>query len=138
MQEKWEKFAYIKNFYYLCTRFLKGVLRALSLERFLWSGLRNVGWSNHSAPIEHPLSIHWDKAERSWKGGDASLSICRLVIGVNAKNLSSDVCPKLGTKADPALSITPKTTTGIQCRDNKQRTPVARNRGIATGEIRQD
>ena len=41
-----------------------------------------------------------------------SLSICRLVIGVNAKNLSSDVCPKQGTKADPALIITPKTSTG--------------------------
>lgn len=23
MQEKWEKFAYIKKFYYLCTRFLR-------------------------------------------------------------------------------------------------------------------
>ena len=23
MQEKWEKFAYIKNFYYLCSRFGK-------------------------------------------------------------------------------------------------------------------
>ena len=57
------------------------------------------------------------------EGRTRSLSICRLVIGVNAKNLSSDVCPKQGTKADPALSIMPKTTTGIQCRDNKQRTP---------------
>ena len=72
MQEKWEKFAYIKKFLYICRRFRTGVLRALSLERILWSGLRNVGWSNHSAPIQHPLSIHWDKAERSWKRGRAT------------------------------------------------------------------
>ena len=73
MQEKGKKFAYIKNFYYLCTRFLKGVLRTPDIERFLQLDYSDVGWRIHSAPIEHPFSIHWEKVETTWKGGSAHL-----------------------------------------------------------------
>ncbi len=73
MQEKWEKFAYIKNFYYLCSRFLEGVLRTPNIERFLQLDYSDVGWRIHSAPIEHPFSIHWEKVETTWKGGSAHL-----------------------------------------------------------------
>jgi len=69
MQEKWEKIAYIKKFYYLCSRFLKGVLRTSNLERFLELDRSDVGWRIHSAPIEHPFSIHWKQVETTWRGG---------------------------------------------------------------------
>ena len=103
---------------YICTRFLIGVLRTSNLERFLQLDYSDVGWRIHSAPIEHPFSIHWNMLERRWKEAYRGH---RLVIGVNAKNLSSDDCPKQGKKANPALNITPKTTTGMQCRDNGRR-----------------
>ena len=61
------KFAYIKNFYYLCSRFLEGVLRTPDIESFLQLDYSDVGWRIHSAPIEHPLSIHWNQVESRWK-----------------------------------------------------------------------
>jgi hypothetical protein len=67
MQEKWEKFAYIKKFYYLCSRFLEGVLRTPDIERFLQLDYSGVGWRIHSAPIEHIFSIYWNQVEDRWK-----------------------------------------------------------------------
>ena len=67
MQEKWKKFAYIKIFLYICSRFLEGVLRTPDIERFLQLDYSDVGWRIHSAPIEHPFSIHWNMLESRWK-----------------------------------------------------------------------
>ncbi len=67
MQEKWKKFAYIKIFLYFCSRFLEGVIRTSNLERFLQLDYSDVGWRIHSAPIEHPFSIHWNMLESRWK-----------------------------------------------------------------------
>ena len=74
MQEKSEKFAYVKKFLYLCSRFLKGVLRTPDIERFLQLDYSDVGWRIHSAPIEHPFSIHWNQVESRWKGGRNKVS----------------------------------------------------------------
>lgn len=61
------KFGNIKKMLYLCSRFLKGVLKAPNLEIILELDGSDVGLSIHSATIEHPFSIHWKKAESRWK-----------------------------------------------------------------------
>ena len=66
MQEKWEKFAYIKKFLYLCSRFLEGVLRTPDIERFLQLDYSDVGGGGS---IQHPLSIHSASIGRRWKAG---------------------------------------------------------------------
>ena len=134
MQEKWKKFAYIKIFLYFCTRFLKGVIRTSNLERFLQLDYSDVGWRIHSAPIEHPFSIHWNKVESRWKEAYRGH---RLLIGETEESFFGRLS-KAGDESGSGIILTPKTTTGMRCRDNGQRTPVSRNRGIATGEIRQD
>lgn len=44
-------------------------MRTPDIERFLQLDYSDVGWRIHSAPIEHPFSIHWEKVESRWKGG---------------------------------------------------------------------
>ena len=64
----------MKKLLYLCSRFLEGVLRTPDIERFLQLDYSDVGWRIHSAPIEHPFSIHWNKVESRWKGGRNKVS----------------------------------------------------------------
>ena len=69
-----KKLAYLIFLLYLCSRFLNGGLRTPNLERFLQLDYSDVGWRIHSAPIEHPFSIHWEKVESTWKGGRNKVS----------------------------------------------------------------
>ena len=49
-------------------------MRTPDIERFLQLDYSDVGWRIHSAPIEHPFSIHWNKVESRWKGGRNKVS----------------------------------------------------------------
>ena len=60
---------------YICSRFLIGVMKTPDIERFLQLDYSDVGWRIHSAPIEHPLSIHWNHVETRWREGRRLLLI---------------------------------------------------------------
>ena len=114
-----KKLAYLIFLLYLCSRFLNGGLRTPNLERFLQLDYSDVGWRIHSAPIEHPFSIHWNMLKRRWKEAYRGH---RLLIGETEESFFGRLS-EAGKESGFGIILTPKTTTGIQCRDNKQRTP---------------
>ena len=89
-------------------------MRTPDIERFLQLDYSDVGWRIHSAPIEHPFSIHWNKVESRWKEAYRGH---RLLIGETEESFFGRLS-EAGDESGSGIILTPKTTTGIRCRDN--------------------